>query len=152
MNRRRYKRALSTVVTSVILLSAVAIMGTMVVTWANMKLGSQEEALTVTFNKSINRLNEDFIVENVWYDYVLNNVNVTITNVGIIGLNVTEIKFVDPSDYSNLVTLSITDGGILVQKSFNTNVTYSGLTSGDVFNVVVTSERGNIIQKQVLPP
>ena len=152
MNRRGYRRALSTVVTSVILLSAVAIMGTMVVTWANMKLGSQEEALTVTFNKSINRLNEDFIVEYVWYDYVLNNVNVTITNVGIIGLNVTEIKFTDSSDYSNLATLSITDGGILVQESFNTNVTYSGLTSGDVFNVVVTSERGNIIQKQVLPP
>jgi len=152
MKRREYRRALSTVVTSVILLSAVAIMGTMVVTWANMKLGSQEEALTVTFTNNINKLNEDFIVEYVWYDYVLNNVNVTITNVGIIGLNVTEIKFVNPSDYSNLVTLSITDGGILVQKSFNTNVTYSGLTSGDTFNVVVTSERGNIVQKQVLPP
>lgn len=152
MKRRGYRRALSTVVTSVILLSAVAIMGTMVVTWANMKLGSQEEALTVTFTNNINKLNEDFIVEYVWYDYVLNNVNVTITNVGIIGLNVTEIKFVNPSDYSNLVTLSITDGGILVQKSFNTNVTYSGLTSGDTFNVVVTSERGNIVQKQVLPP
>ena len=152
MNRRGYKRALSTVVTSAILLSAIAVMGTMVVTWANMKLSSQEQELSFSFTNNINKLNEDFIVENVWYDYVLNNVNVTITNVGIIGLNVTEIKFTDPSDYSNLVTLSITDGGILVQKSFNTNVTYSGLTSGDVFNVVVTSERGNIIQKQVLPP
>jgi len=152
MNRRGYRRALSTVVTSVILLSAVAIMGTMVVTWANMKLGSQEEALTVTFTNNINKLNEDFIVENVWYDYVLNNVNVTITNVGIIGLNVTEIKFVGSSGSGTLVTLSITDGGLLVQKSFNTNVTYSGLTSGNAFNVVVTSERGNIVHKQVLPP
>ncbi len=152
MNRRRYKRALSTVVTSAILLSAIAVMGTMVVTWANMKLNSQEQELSFTFNNNINKLNEDFIVENVWYDYVLNNVNVTITNVGIIGLNVTEIKFTDSSDYHNLVTLSITDGGIAKQESFNTNVTYSGLTSGDAFNVVVTSERGNIIQKQVLPP
>jgi len=152
MINRRHRRALSTVVTSAILLSAVAVMGTMVVTWANMKLSSQEEALLFTFSNSINKLNEDFIVESVWYDYVLNNVNVTITNVGIIGLNVTEIKFTDSSDYSNLVTLSITDGGTLVQESFNTNVTYSGLTSGDTFNVVVTSERGNIIQKQVLPP
>jgi len=152
MINRRHRRALSTVVTSAILLSAVAVMGTMVVTWANMKLSSQEEALLFTFSNNINKLNEDFIVENVWYDYVLGNVNVTVTNVGIIGLNVTEIKFTDSSDYSNLVTLSITDGGILVQKSFNTNVTYSGLTSGDTFNVVVTSERGNIIQKQVLPP
>ena len=151
MNRRGYKRALSTVVTSAILLSAVAVMGTMVVTWANMKLNSQEQELSLTFSDNINKLNEDFIVENVWYDYVLNNVNVTITNVGIIGLNVTEIKFTDYSS-GGLVTLSITDGGILVQESFNTNVTYSGLTSGDVFNVVVTSERGNIIQKQVLPP
>ena len=150
MNRRGYKRALSTVVTSAILLSAVAVMGTMVVTWANMKLSSQEEALSLTFNNNINKLNEDFIVENVWYDYTLNNVNVTITNVGIIGLNVTEIKFTDSS--GGLVTLSITDGGTLVQESFNTNVTYSGLTSGDAFNVVVTSERGNIVQIQVLPP
>ena len=152
MNRRRYKRALSTVVTSAILLSAIAVMGTMVVTWANMKLSSQEEALSLTFSNNINKLNEDFIVENVWYDYPEDHVNVTITNVGLLALNVTEIKFVDSSDSSDLVTLSITDGGILVQKSFNTNVTYSGLTSGDAFNVVVTSERGNIVQKQVLPP
>ncbi len=151
MNSRRHRRALSTVVTSAILLSAIAVMGTMVVAWANMKLSSQEEALSLTFSKNINKLNEDLVVENVWFDYVLNNVNVTITNVGIIGLNVTEIKFTDSSS-GDLVILSITDGGILVQKSFNTNVTYSGLTSGDVFNVVVTSERGNIIQKQVLPP
>ena len=46
MNRRRCKRALSTIVTSAMLLSAVAIMGTMVVTWANMKLGSQEQVVT----------------------------------------------------------------------------------------------------------
>ena len=152
MNRRRYKRALSTIVTSAILLSAIAVMGTMVVTWANMKLNDQEQVLSLTFSDNINKLNEDFIIENVWYDYVLNNVNVTITNVGILSLNVTEIKFTDPSDSSNLAILPITDGGIQVQESFNTNVTYSGLISGDVFDVVVTSERGNIIQKQVLPP
>lgn len=146
------KRALSTIVTSAIILSSVAIMGTMIVTWANMKLGNQEQVLSVTFNDSTNKLNEDFIIEYVWYDYVLNNVNVTVTNIGILALNVTEIKFIDPSDSSDLVTLSITDGGIPVQKSFNTNVTYSGLTSGDAFNVVVTSERGNMVQKQVLPP
>lgn len=138
--------------TSAILLSAVAVMGSIVVTWANMKLNSQEQALSFTFNDNTNKLNEDFIIEYVWYDYVLNNVNVTVTNVGILALNVTEIKFTDSSDYSDLVTLSITDGGIPIQKSFNTNVTYSGLTSGDVFNVVVTSERGNIVQKQVLSP
>ncbi len=127
-------------------------MGSTVVAWANMKLGSQEQALSLTFNNNINKLNEDFVVENVWYDYTLNNVNVTITNVGILALNVTEIKFTDPSDWNDLVTKKITDGQILVQKSFSTNVTYPGLTPDDAFNVVVTSERGNIIQKQVLPP
>ena len=153
MNSRRWrKRALSTIVTTAIILSAVAIMGSLVIGWANMKLGAQEQALTLTFNNNINRLNEEFVVENVWYDYVLNNVNVTVTNVGILALNVTEIKFTDPSDYSDLETLKITDGRILVQRSYSTNVTYSGLTAGDAFNVVVTSERGNIIQKQVLPP
>jgi len=149
---RRRKRALSTIVTTAIILSAVAIMGSTVVAWANMKLSNQEQALSLTFNANINKLNEDFVIENVWFDYVLNNVNVTITNVGILTLNVTEIKFTDPSNYNDLETLSITDGRILVQDYFSRNVTYSGLTSGDAFNVVVTSERGNIIQKQVLPP
>ena len=151
-SRRWRKRALSTIVTTAIILSAVAIMGSLVVGWANMKLGAQEQALSLTFTESINRLNEDFVIENVWYDYILNNVNVTVTNVGILALNVTEIKFTDPSDYSDLETMKITDGRILVQDYFSRNVTYSGLTSGDAFNVVVTSERGNIIQKQVLPP
>jgi len=146
------KRALSTVVASAILLSAVAIMGSLVVGWANMKLNDQELALSLTFNKNINKLNEDFVIENVWYDYVLNNVNVTITNVGSLALNVTEIKFTNSTYYNDIVTLSITDGQILVQESFSRNVTYSDLTSGDAFNVVVTSERGNIVQKQVLPP
>ena len=146
------KRALSTVVASAILLSAVAIMGSLVVGWANMKLNDQELALSLTFNKNINKLNEDFVIENVWYDYVLNNVNVTITNVGILALNVTEIKFTNSTYYNDIVTLSITDGQILIQESFSRNVTYSDLTSGDAFNVVVTSERGNIVQKQVLPP
>jgi len=146
------KRALSTVVASAILLSAVAIMGSLVVGWANMKLNDQELALSLTFNKNINKLNEDFVIENVWYDYVLNNVNVTITNVGSLALNVTEIKFTHPSNYNDLETLSITDGQVLIQKSFSRNVTYSGLTSGDAFNVVITSERGNIVQTQVLPP
>jgi len=146
------KRALSTVVASAILLSAVAIMGSLVVGWANMKLNDQELALSLTFNKNINKLNEDFVIENVWYDYVLNNVNVTITNVGSLALNVTEIKFTNSTYYNDIVTLSITDGQILIQESFSRNVTYSDLTSGDAFNVVVTSERGNIVQKQVLPP
>ena len=151
MVNRRTKRALSTVVTSAILLSAVAIMGAMVVTWANVKLSNQEEALNITFSDSMNKMNEDFIIEYVWYDYTLNNVNVTVTNVGSIGLNVTEIKFTDSLN-SNLVSLSITDGGISVQQSYNTNVTFAGLTSGVPFNVVVTSERVNIVQTQVLPP
>ena len=146
------KRALSTVVTSAILLSAVAIMGTFVVAWSDMKLNSQQQKLTSTFNDIANQLNEDFVIENVWYDYVLNNVNVTITNVGILAINITEIKFTDSSDYSDLVTMTITNGRTLVQDSLSTNVTYSGLTSGDAFNVVVTSERGNIVQIQVLPP
>jgi len=152
-SRRWHKRALSTIVTTAIILSAVAIMGSLVVGWANLKIGAQEQALTITFNDSINKLNEDFIIENIWYYYgSARIVNVTITNVGILALNVTEIKFTAPSDNSDLVTLKVTDGRILIQDYFSKNVTYSDLTSGDAFNVVVTSERGNIIQKQVVPP
>ncbi len=53
------KRGLSTVVTSAILLAAVAIMGAMIVSWSDMKLSNQQMALSVTFSDSINKINED---------------------------------------------------------------------------------------------
>ena len=78
---RLHKRGLSTVVTSAILLAAVAIMGTMIVGWSDMKLSNQQMALSATFSDSINKINEDLLIDHVWFvNSVPKVANVTLTN------------------------------------------------------------------------
>ena len=149
---RLHKRGLSTVVTSAILLAAVAIMGTMIVGWSDMKLSNQQQELTVAFSKNINKINEALLVDHVWFvNSVPKVTNVTLTNTGSISLNVTEIKFINPTDGSTITTQSITNGRMLTHKSYSTNVTYSWISKVPI-DVFVTTERGNIIQTQVAPP
>ena len=148
------KRGLSTVVTAAILLSAVAVMGSMVVVWSQSTLSQHTAALEVSYASNINKLNEGLAVENVWFDPVPSpkTLNVSLSNIGTLYLNITEIDLVDPDDGSNLVsTVLISDGGLPLNQLYSRNVTYDGWTVGNPINVVVTTERGNIITKQVVP-
>ena len=151
---RWHKRALSTIVTGAILLSAVAIMGTMVVVWSQTLFSQHQTELQVSFSNNINKLHESLFIENVWFDAVPTPkiVNVTLSNIGTIGLNITEIDLIDPDDGSNLIsTILISDGGIALNQLYSKNVTYDGWTVDTPINVVVYTERGNIITKQVIP-
>jgi len=147
------KRALSTVVTSVILLSATAIMGSMIVVWSQSTFAQHESALQVTFANNINKLNENILIENVWFDAVPNPkiVNITLSNTGSIGLNITEIDLIDPNGTNLISTVLISDGGLTLNAVYSTNVTYNDWLVDKPLNVVVTTERGNIITKQAVP-
>ncbi len=151
---KRHKRALSTIVTGAILLTAVAIMGSFIVAWSQNLLSQHQTELNTNFTTSINKLNESLLVENVWFDAVPNPkiVNVTLSNIGTIYLNVTKIDLIDPVYGNHLVPSSfISDGGIALNQINSKNVTYDGWVVGTPINVVVTTERGNIITKQVIP-
>ena len=76
------RRAISTVVSTVILLSAVSIMGVMLVAWANTSLYTKQIELESSFNDKINKLNEDLLIENIWFGTSPAIVNVKLTNVG----------------------------------------------------------------------
>jgi len=149
-----HKRALSTIVTGAILLSAVAVMGSFVVAWSQTLLSQHQSELQTSFTSNINKLNEGLIVENVWFDAVPSPkiVNVTLSNIGTIYLNITKIDLINPVDGKNLVpSVSISDGGVALNKLYSKNVTYDGWLVDVPINVVVTTERGNIITKQVIP-
>src|SRR2546425_432713 len=97
---RNRHRALSTVVTSAILLSFVAMIGTSVVAWSNTNSRAFESILVSSASDSLNKINEMLIIENVVLQskcilFGLNGVNATVTNTGTIGINVTQIKISD---------------------------------------------------------
>lgn len=145
------KRALSTVVTSAILLTAVAVMGTMVVGWSNSNLTVHKQELESSFSDHINRLNEDLLLEHVWFGGTGPSVNITMNNVGTVGLNVTEIKIKNPSTGETIDSFAYTNGGIVTSGTLSVNETFAWVSSTP-YDVVITTERGSLFKTQVTAP
>lgn len=147
------RRALANAVTSAIILSAVSIMGVMMLAWSNSSLAVQKQEIEEVFSTQTNKINEDLIFDNVWFSTTCpgNCVNVTISNVGTIGLNVTEMTFIDGTTLAELQIFTYTDAGIVPSGTFSTNATYSW-TSGEDIDIIVFTERGNQFTTQVIAP
>ena len=156
-NNKRYRfnsrRALANVVTSAIILSAVSIMGVMMLGWSNSSLTTQKQEIEEVFSTQMNKINEDIIFENVWFSTTCpgNCINVTLSNVGTLGLNVTQMTLIDGTTLEELQIFSYTDAGIVPSGMFSTNATYSW-TSGEDIDIIVFTERGNQFTTQVLAP
>lgn len=149
MHGLRSRRGLSSIVTGAILLTATALMGTGVVSWSNTNLSNYKTSLSDTFSTNVNSLHEDLVVENVWFG---NNpskfLNVTITNTGTVGLNVTDVKLT-----SSISSLDIPSSHTsLIPKHQNvTKITY-GWSSNVPITITVTTSRGSVFTSQVMSP
>lgn len=149
------RRAIANVVASAIVLSAVSIMGAAMLGWSNSNLAIQKQEIEDTFSTQMNKINEDLVFDNVWFSTTCpgNCINVTMSNVGTLGLNVTEMKFINGTTLLDLQNFYYADGGIVPFDTFSTNATYSFATnSGDKINIVVFTERGNQFTTQVISP
>jgi len=145
------RRAISTVVTTAMMLVAVAMIGTGVVAWSNSNLRSYENILVTSASNKTNTINEIPLIENVILDpnpSGVKLVNVTVTNSGSAGFTVKTITLTDPTQ--NVVNSVSSGGGISAHTSklfsypFNWQNTY-------FTTVQVTTTRGTTISTQVLP-
>ncbi len=144
---------LSTVVTGAILLTAVAVMGTGLVSWANTNLRSHQQSLESTYSTNVNKLSENLIIENVWFGSNPSKfVNITMNNVGSVGLNVTKIQFINPSNNIKLAEFTIFKDQRIFQKQSNSTVIYYSWTSNAPIDIAITTARGSIYKTQVMPP
>ena len=147
------KRALSTPVTSVMLISAVAVMGVALVGWSQSTLTNQQVVLSNQFSDQINVLNEYGVIENVWFgDTPSNFINFTIINVGTVALNVTEIKLMYTSQATLHTYPTITGGGIFPKQYYSYQSDGYSWSSGETINVVVTTSRDKVYTTQVVAP
>ena len=159
-----YKRGLATVVTSAIILSAVSIMGVMMLSWSNSTLLTKQMEIEEVFSTQINKINEDILIENIWFatpslpSMAENHLNVTLSNIGILGLNVTTIRVTNVTAGNNTNNVfdypeggDYTDMGIIKSATISKNVTYPW-QSGDELNVLVFTNRGNQFITQVVAP
>ena len=147
------KRALSTAVTSAMLISAVATMGVTLVGWSQSTLTTSQAVLTNQFSDQVNRLNEYAVIENVWFgDSPPNLMNFTIINVGTVSLNVTEIKLTNSSQHTLYTFPIITGGGISPNEYYSFQDTGYVWASGESINVVVTTARDKVYTTYVVAP
>ncbi len=151
-------KALSTVITSAMLLTAVAVIGTALVGWSNSNLRVFETSLSNSSSIKANTFNEFLSIENVWfchYPPTTNEpchpvpptypaVNMTITNIGSEGIKVHQIQI-------NTITFPINNVAITPGGSFMTAQTYTWQSKVPV-TITVTTARGSIFKTVVTPP
>ncbi|TLY02486.1 MAG: hypothetical protein E6K87_07985 [Thaumarchaeota archaeon] len=155
---RRRHRALSTVVTTAMLLTAVVAIGTGLVAWANTNSRTFESILVSSAADKLNTLNEMLIIENVTPSSKcpttgLNGVNTTVTNTGTMGINVTKITVSDATQSqtftkSGFVPVPQTTG-INPHASKSFCVVYNWQT-GFLTTVQVTTGRNTLVSTQVM--
>jgi archaellum component FlaF (FlaF/FlaG flagellin family) len=125
-------------------MSSIAIMGTALVGWSNSNLFTQQAQLESSFNAKMNKLNENILIENIWFGTSPNVVNVTLGNIGTVGLNVTSIQLVNSTD-THLFLIS--DGGVEPGTDFSIQETYNW-NAGETVDFTITTNRGNYFAAQ----
>ena len=152
-NRIKVRRAIADIVSNAIILSAVSIMGVMMLAWANTSMLQQQMEIESIFNSQMNKINEDLIFENIWFGTTPNHLNVTMTNSGILGLNVTEIHVTNVTANNNEKFIYyFTNGGMPKSTSFSTIDTSYDWDPKDELEILVLTERGNQFNTQVVAP
>ena len=151
MFKAKKRRALSAVVTGAILLSAVSIMGIAIIGWANTNLATHQTELDEMFVINHNKINENVLVEHVWFGN-LATINITMSNTGTLGLNVTGIK-IQNIGTGQIITYEMTDAGIVRGGEISFNRTMSPTWEADTpYDIFITTDRGNIFSAEVLSP
>ena len=147
--KARKRRGLATVVTSAIMMSAVVILGSSGVVWSQTSLNTQQVEMANTVDDYINKLNESIVYEYVYCnDDPCGTINVVLTNVGEIGLDVSKISISDKiSGFSKIQPVS--SGMMMPDNSISISITDPSFSSYSVLDIMVETVRGNIIQTQI---
>lgn len=146
----RSKRGLSTVVTGVIMLSAVAVLGTAIVAWSNSNLFTQQQLLTTQLSTNVNKIKESVVIENVWFKTGSPKyINITLNNVGTIGLNVTSIKLDNKTD-GTIESTTVTNNAVLPGKTKSYQIQFAW-QSGTPVKIFITTARDNIFTTEDSP-
>ena len=145
----KYSRpGLASIVTTAIMLTAIAIMGSGVVVWGKSNFSTNEMVVASSTETSVNRINENLIIEKIWFGTNPQKfVNITMTNNGNIGLDITQIQF---STSTTNKQFQFNDQEILPKNTNSIQIPY--VYSNNIpINIIITTARGSIFSTQASP-
>lgn len=90
---RRRRRGISTVVTSAMLVSAVSLMGTFLISWSGTSFEAQRLSIARSVDDRVNQIRESFVVEDAWFfaNATGKYAKVTVRNTGDVAIKVSAI-------------------------------------------------------------
>ena len=136
--RATNRRAVSTVISTVLMTSLAIMMGTLVVFWASQTLGVYQGSASVFFTNRSNALKESFVIEDIWF-YGNNRVDVSIRNVGAIDMKIVAI-YLNSTAYS----IPAQNGTIAVGQSKTlTLILTPNYDTSKVYFFIIATARGN---------
>ncbi len=142
------RRALSSVVVSMMLLSAVVTMGTGLVAWSHATLQSHTQTLSQFYTQRNDRMNENIVIEDVWFGTSPQKfMNITMHNNGPESINIVDIQIINSSQTLNL---NYTYNPLLITKVNSTSIPYSWV-SGTPYTIDVTTARNSMYQVLATP-
>jgi fibro-slime domain-containing protein len=145
----KQRRGLSAVVTGAIMLTAAAVTGSALTTWANNARITHEQSLSVQYSSSVDKVKEQLSIENVWFGRSYPAyLNITLSNTGNIGTTIKEIRL-ERNNVKNITNFD--DVNIIPSKTYSAQIPFDW-RSDDPTDVSVTTERGNIFRTQITPP
>jgi len=134
------KRAVSEVISSLILLMIVSVLGTYLYTYTLNSTGFQRNIIEGDIERKSERAQEKFSVTAVWYNNISDLMNLTILNFGRLDIKIAAIYINDErvTDYfSGFETTIVTSD--LKSVSFTPPLSIS---QGALYEIVVVSKRG----------
>ncbi len=146
IRQARQRRALATIVTSAIMMSAVTMMGSAGVVWSQSSLTEKQADMADTAVDYMNKLNESLVFEYVYCSSdPCEQINVILTNVGHVGLEVSKVT-ISTSGFSKIHP--VLNGQIMPDHSIAIPINDAGFSSYNILDVTVGTHRGNIIRTQ----
>jgi len=141
-------RAISSIVTGMVLLVATVILGSAAVMWSNSNFSVSKSITTALYSTDINKYSEQLVVENTWFGNAPSKfINVTLYNVGSTGISVTDIKI---TNSTKTIDIPMVNENILPQKINSTKILY-GWKSSIPLSIIVTTAKGSVIATNVSP-
>ncbi|MFB5640040.1 MAG: hypothetical protein ACE5RA_07405 [Nitrosopumilus sp.] len=149
LKQARRRRALATVITSAIMMTAVTILGGAGVVWSQTSMNTQQMEMSETVDAYLNKINESMMFEYVYCNTdPCDSVIVVITNVGDLGVDVSKITISDKQSGFQKVQ-SLSKGQIMPDGSISVVIDDLAFQLYDVLDVSATTVRGNLIQTQM---
>jgi len=133
------RSGISTVVATILMIALVMSLGTTVWVWSTTYFSDYQTNAQMLFSSRSDAVKEVFVVENVWFNSTTSTCSVTIRNVGLIEIEVTEI---------DLNGTTIWQGESRVETGSMETFDVSCSWSEGYYVVSVFTARGNEVREQ----